>query len=78
MFYDYFDTDLIGPLTLVADDQGLRHINFATARSPVSIQENWQRNGEFFRETKAQLRAYFKGELRQFNLSLAPQGTDFQ
>ena len=40
MFYDYFDTDLIGTLTLVADDQGLRHIDFATARHPVHIEKS--------------------------------------
>ena len=28
MFYDYFDTGLIGTLTLVGDEQGLRYIFF--------------------------------------------------
>ena len=26
MFYDYFETGLIGTLTLVGDEEGLRHI----------------------------------------------------
>lgn len=78
MIYDYFDTGLIGTLTLVADEQGLRHIDFERERYPVTIQPDWRQDPAFFVETKRQLRAYFKGELRQFDLPLAPHGTPFQ
>lgn len=78
MYYDYFDTKLIGTLTLVADHQGLRHIDFATSRNPVRINADWQQNSAFFAHTKAQLRAYFNKEISEFNLPLAPDGTDFQ
>ena len=78
MFYDYFETGVIGPLTLVADEKGLRHIAFHTSRHPVRIKDDWEQNSSFFTEVKTQLRAYFDGKLKTFKLPLAPMGTDFQ
>ncbi len=78
MFYDYFNTDLIGTLTLMGDDEGLRHILFESARRPVSIEKAWVRDPDPFTEIKAQLKAYFEGRLKSFDLPLAPRGTDFQ
>lgn len=78
MIYDYFDTGLIGSLTLIADEQGLRHIDFEAEKYPATIQPDWVRDPCFFVEAKAQLKAYFNGELQQFNLPLAPEGTPFQ
>jgi methylated-DNA-[protein]-cysteine S-methyltransferase len=78
MRYDIFENDVIGPLTLVGDETGLRFIDFATARKPLPIPKAWARDPDFFSETKEQLKAYFKGERRQFDLPLAPQGTPFQ
>ncbi|MBI4964557.1 MAG: methylated-DNA--[protein]-cysteine S-methyltransferase [Desulfomonile tiedjei] len=78
MFYDYFDTGLIGTLTLVGDEQGLRHIVFPKEKNPSTIQDDWLKRPQFFAPVKAQLRAYFKGELKRFNLALAPVGTTFQ
>lgn len=78
MFYDYFETGLIGTLTLVGDEEGLRQIVFPKEKHPVIIHEAWKHNQEFFAPVKAQLRAYFNGELRRFDLELAPEGTPFQ
>jgi len=78
IYYDDFDTGTIGRLTLVGDDQGLRHIHFETGRRPLPIQADWQRDGAFFKEAKQQLREYFQGRRRQFDLALAPAGTPFQ
>ncbi|MFZ1985253.1 MAG: methylated-DNA--[protein]-cysteine S-methyltransferase [Desulfatitalea sp.] len=78
MRYDYFDTGHIGVLTLVADDQGLHHIDFESDRTPVRIQGDWQRDTTFFAAAKAQLKAYFQGTLKRFDLPLAPVGTPFQ
>jgi len=78
MFYDYFDTGLIGTLTLVGDEQGLRHLVFPKKKNPFTIQGDWQKQPEFLAPVKAQLRAYFEGELKQFDLALAPVGTPFQ
>jgi len=78
MFYDYFETGLIGALTLVGDEHGLRHIVFPKEKDSIIIQGDWQKKPEFFEPVRAQLRAYFKGELQQFDLALAPVGTPFQ
>lgn len=78
MYYDYFNTGLIGTVTLAGDEAGLRHINFEAEKHPITIQSGWKKKPTFFKAAKAQLRAYFQGELKQFDLPLAPVGTDFQ
>jgi len=78
MFFDYLETDLVGTLTLSGDETGLRHIFFQKEINALSIGADWKRMPDFFLPVKAQLRAYFKGELQQFDLPLAPVGTPFQ
>jgi methylated-DNA-[protein]-cysteine S-methyltransferase len=78
MRYDAFKTGLIGNLTLVGDEAGLRYIHFQQQKTPRAIPDDWERNPAFFAPVKAQLRAYFEGELKQFDLPLAPVGTTFQ
>lgn len=78
MYYDMFDTGCIGTLTLAGDEAGLRHIEFEKKKHPIDIPEEWQKNAKFFDPVKAQLRAYFRRELKQFDLPLAPVGTPFQ
>ena len=78
MFYDYFETGLIGTLTLVGDEEGMRRILFPKEKNSIVIREDWKNSRGFFAEAEAQLRAYFEGELKQFDLALAPVGTPFQ
>jgi methylated-DNA-[protein]-cysteine S-methyltransferase len=68
----------VGPLLLVADDSGLRRIDFVNGRIPAQADPQWHNDAEPLRETARQLRAYFAGELEFFDLTLAPQGTPFQ
>jgi methylated-DNA-[protein]-cysteine S-methyltransferase len=68
----------VGPLQLVADDDGLRRIDFMHGRSPAEADPQWHESAEPLRETVRQLRAYFAGELDVFDLKLAPAGTPFQ
>ena len=68
----------VGPLLLVADDGGLRRIEFVNGRKPVQPDPQWQDDAEQLRETVRELRAYFAGDLERFNLDLAPEGTPFQ
>ena len=68
----------IGTLTLAADDSGLRQINFPHNGRPAPLGPDWQEDSPAFAEVLRQLRAYFAGELENFNLPLAPEGTAFQ
>jgi methylated-DNA-[protein]-cysteine S-methyltransferase len=68
----------VGPLMLMADDSGLRRIDFVNGRNPVRSHPQWREGVERLGETIRQLHAYFAGELKAFDLPLAPQGTPFQ
>ena len=78
MFYDYLDSGIIGVLTLAGDDDGLRRIMFPSDHDDSQHSERWTHRPGAFESAKAQLRAYFKGERKQFDLLLAPVGTPFQ
>lgn len=77
MVYDYFDSP-VGQLLLAADADGLRHIGFEVGRHPVWIGDDWARDATPFAAARAQLSAYFAGELKEFDLPLAPRGSTFQ
>lgn len=65
-------------MLLAADEAGLREITFARNGQPTPPKPEWQENAAPLCETIRQLRAYFAGKLEQFELQLAPHGTDFQ
>src|SRR5258705_1026409 len=66
----------LGSLLIAGDDAGLRHIFFASEAQPP--RPEWREDAAPLTETIRQLNAYFGGELENFNLPLAPQGTPFQ
>ncbi len=66
-----------GKLLLAADDAGLRHIVFENGRESATPHPDWREAATQFRETIRQLRAWFAGELRDFDLPLAPEGPAF-
>ncbi|MEE2776380.1 MAG: methylated-DNA--[protein]-cysteine S-methyltransferase [Acidobacteriota bacterium] len=68
----------IGRLVLAADDTGLRHIRFVDGRPSELPEPEWTRDDTALAEPQRQIEAYFGGELRDFELKLAPAGTDFQ
>ena len=69
----------VGPLLIAAEDEGLQLIEFHSPRHAMSRASEW-RPGEtdVLREVRAQLDDYFQGKRREFDLPLAPRGTDFQ
>jgi methylated-DNA-[protein]-cysteine S-methyltransferase len=78
MIYDFFETKYIGPLFMAADDKGIRHLKFEKSKKTFQIERDWNQNPDYFKEAKTQLRAYFNGELKKFDLAVAPEGTVFQ
>jgi methylated-DNA-[protein]-cysteine S-methyltransferase len=68
----------VGTLLLAADQEGLRLINFQKGKHAQRPRDDWRKDAAPLRETMRQLKAYFSGELQEFDLPLAPEGTDFQ
>jgi methylated-DNA-[protein]-cysteine S-methyltransferase len=77
MDYDYFDAP-IGRLLLVGDEYGLRHLDFPNADQDERIEAGWTRSRRHLGDAIAQLEAYFAGDLLEFDLALAAQGTHFR
>ena len=68
----------VGPLLLAGDESALSHILFATGKRAAKPDPAWEEDADRLQEPIRQLRAYFAGELEDFNLPLSPVGTDFQ
>jgi len=68
----------LGDILLARNENGLSHISFQEGTSAIEVTAVWQQDNAAFPEATAQLKAYFTGELREFDLPLAPEGTPFQ
>jgi methylated-DNA-[protein]-cysteine S-methyltransferase len=68
----------VGPLLLAGDEGGLRLVYFATGRRPKSPPDEWIEEKAPFKEAIRQLEAYFEGKLKDFDLPLVLDGTEFQ
>jgi methylated-DNA-[protein]-cysteine S-methyltransferase len=69
----------VGPLLLAAGDDGLRLIEFDAPRHAHPRGADWREGDHpLLDAAEAQLREYFAGARRAFELPLAPQGTPFQ
>lgn len=77
MDYEFLDTP-IGRLLLVADEHGLRHIDFPCVDQDARIEPGWRRDRRHLGAAIGQLEAYFAGRLLNFELALAPRGTEFR
>lgn len=65
----------VGPITLVVGEEGeLKQILFAKDSPPKGT----QRSDGCAAEAARQLAAYFDGNLKEFDLVLQPEGTEFQ
>ena len=68
----------LGELLLVGDGESLTGLYMQAQKYAREVQDDWRRDARPFRAVAEQLDAYFAGELRTFDLSLAPRGTEFQ
>ncbi len=78
-YFTYFDSP-VERLLLTSDGTALTGLYMGEHRHGPQISDDWIPQDEAlpFAETKRQLTAYFAGEQTEFDLPLAPQGTDFQ
>jgi len=68
----------VGTILIAQDDNGLKSIWFmqgAKARKPDA---HWRYEKGLHSDAVKQLRAYFDGELQEFNLALSLEGTAFE
>jgi methylated-DNA-[protein]-cysteine S-methyltransferase len=76
--YCYADSP-IGPLLIAGDDQAVHLIAFPRNGKPRRPESGWTESISGPRaEAVRQLREYFAGRRQEFDLPLAPEGTDFQ
>jgi methylated-DNA-[protein]-cysteine S-methyltransferase len=68
----------VGELLLVGDEQWLRSVHMPDQKGSPAVRSGWTRADGAFSLARDQLDAYFAGELRDFDLPLAPEGTPFQ
>lgn len=68
----------IGPVTIVSDGTSITGISMRPASDVAGSATEWSEDDARLAECRAQLTAYFAGELREFTLPLAPRGTPFQ
>ncbi len=77
MFYDYIETPF-GDLMTAWNENGLTYVNYSGGKHSKIPESTWKRETNGFLDIREQLAAYFEGELKEFNLPLAPEGTEFQ
>jgi methylated-DNA-[protein]-cysteine S-methyltransferase len=72
-------TSPIGPLRLTGNGAAITGLYMSVYRhGPVEFAAREQQADPLLEEASGQLRAYFTGERREFDLPLAPDGSDFQ
>ncbi|WP_119167667.1 methylated-DNA--[protein]-cysteine S-methyltransferase [Algihabitans albus] len=75
--FTYVDSPL-GQLLIAGDERSLRLIGFPSGSRATTPGPGWRRDDGRFASVAEQLRSYFAGELKQFDLTLRTSGTAFQ
>lgn len=76
----YFTTmsSPIGELTLTSDGSALTAVYFEDPKYGPTCTDGWIPDDAVLTDARRQLEEYFRGERTEFDLALAPSGTDFQ
>lgn len=77
MYYTKMESP-VGPLLLAGEESGLHFLSFANSKRAKKPERDWKEDRAPFTEAIRQLRAYFAGELKKFDLRLIFDGTKFQ
>ncbi|MGH9833674.1 MAG: methylated-DNA--[protein]-cysteine S-methyltransferase [Blastocatellia bacterium] len=68
----------VGALFLTSNGEAITWLFMEKQKDGPKPTGDWRRDDASFREAAKQLSAYFAGELTEFDLPLAPAGTQFQ
>ncbi len=68
----------IGELLLTGEGDALRALHMQEGRWPTSIRPGWTQSDEPFARVRTQLREYFEGRRRSFDVPLEPTGSSFE
>lgn len=77
MYYTKFNTP-IGIIILKGTHEGITNLYIDNGTKHIPIDDTWIQSDDMFVEAKKQLLEYLSGRRKEFQLKLAPQGTDFQ
>jgi methylated-DNA-[protein]-cysteine S-methyltransferase len=76
--YSYLETP-IGTLLIAGDSDAIHYINFPKGKHAVKPQPDWTESARGpVQDAIRQLREYFAAKRTDFDLPLAPEGTEFQ
>ncbi len=77
LIYSYLESP-IGTLLLAGDGDAISLLGFATGKMRRRHESGWHRDDVCYAAAQQQLNAYFAGELEEFTVKLAPEGSQFQ
>jgi methylated-DNA-[protein]-cysteine S-methyltransferase len=77
VYYTRFESP-VGSLLLAGDSKALRRVSFENGKRSSPPLADWKQNRAAFAKVICQLEAYFRGELKEFDVPLAMDGTAFQ
>ena len=75
--YTFLDTP-IGQLLLAGEGEVLHFLGFPEGKMAIDPKPEWCRDDAILQQAKRQLNEYFAGQRQDFDLQLAPVGTEFQ
>lgn len=76
-YYSWFESP-VGPLLLAGTEAGLKLVSFFASTRSKSVDPDWHEDSAVFTDVVDQLRSYFAGERKTFDLRLVLEGTEFQ
>ena len=75
--YMYFDSP-VGKLLLAGKNEVIHYLSFPSGKMHFQPKPDWQYNPATLSQARQQIAAYFAGQLKQFDLAIAPNGSVFQ
>ena len=75
--YTYMDSP-VGQLMLVGKGEVLHYLSFPSGKMYFKPKPYWDYHAATLKQARHQIDAYFAGQLKKFDVVLAPSGTEFQ